>query len=99
MKKLILGAALAGLLAAPALAQSYDPDYGTGNTMAMPQAWQGQTTGSAFAPATMDRLRGIRAQALPSASADPVYAYGHYVGTDPDANIRLQLRRDPPGLD
>jgi|SwirhisoilCB3_FD_contig_31_767425_length_400_multi_2_in_0_out_0_2 hypothetical protein len=33
MKRLILGAALAALLAGPALAQSYNPGYGTGNAI------------------------------------------------------------------
>ena len=27
-----------------------------------------------------------------------VYAYGQYVGWDPDPSIRFQLLRDPPGL-
>ena len=38
MKKLILGAALATLLAAPALAQSYSGAAGTGNTINLPLA-------------------------------------------------------------
>jgi hypothetical protein len=32
---------------------------------------------------------------LPNGCAPPVYAYGEYVGQDPDAFIRLQLKRDP----
>lgn len=31
----------------------------------------------------------------PNGCAPPVYAYGQYVGQDPDPFIRLQLRRDP----
>lgn len=31
----------------------------------------------------------------PNGCAPPVYAYGHYVGQDPDPYIRLQLKRDP----
>ena len=31
----------------------------------------------------------------PNGCAPPVYQYGQYVGQDPDANIRFQLRRDP----
>jgi hypothetical protein len=31
----------------------------------------------------------------PNGCAPPVYAYGEYVGQDPDPNIRFQLRRDP----
>jgi hypothetical protein len=32
---------------------------------------------------------------LPNGCAPPVYAYGEYVGQDPDPFIRLQLKRDP----
>ena len=32
---------------------------------------------------------------LPNGCAPPVYAYGEYVGQDPDARIRQQLRQDP----
>ncbi len=102
MKKLILGAALASLLASPALAQSYNPNYGTGNSIAMPSFWHGQAdiTGSTeLSQASLNRLNGIRAQALPSAAADPVFVNDQYVGADPDANIRFQLHRDPPGRD
>jgi hypothetical protein len=38
MKKVIIGAALATLLAAPALAQSYSATYGTGNIVNLPLA-------------------------------------------------------------
>jgi len=31
----------------------------------------------------------------PNGCAPPVYAYGQYIGQDPDPNIRFQLRRDP----
>ena len=31
----------------------------------------------------------------PNGCAPPVYAYGKYVGQDPDPYIRLQLLRDP----
>jgi hypothetical protein len=31
----------------------------------------------------------------PNGCATPVYAYGKYVGQDPDPNIRFQLLRDP----
>lgn len=103
MKKLMIGAALAALLASPALAQSYNPTYGTGNSTAMSPSWQAQTDTvgslSGFSPDTLSRLRGIRAQALPAATDDPVYTYGRYAGADPDSNIRFQLHRDPPGLD
>jgi len=31
----------------------------------------------------------------PNGCAPAVYAYGEYIGQDPDPNIRLQLLRDP----
>jgi len=36
MKKIFLSAAVAMLFASPALAQSYDPDAGTGNVINLP---------------------------------------------------------------
>jgi hypothetical protein len=36
MKKIFLSAAVAMLFASPALAQSYDPDVGTGNVINLP---------------------------------------------------------------
>ena len=32
---------------------------------------------------------------VPNGCAPQVYAYGQYVGQDPDPNIRFQLLRDP----
>lgn len=31
----------------------------------------------------------------PNYCSPPVHEYGRYIGQDPDANIRFQLRRDP----
>ena len=105
-KTLMLGAALAMLVAAPALAQSYNPNLGTGNIAPAAAAWQNHSNASdheAYSPyapsqATLDRLRGIRAQALPTMANDRVYVSGHYVGADPDPNVRLEMRRDAPDL-
>ena len=90
MKKFMIGAGLAALLATPALAQSYNPEYGTGNAMPTPPAWSANVGGGAFAYAP---------RALRSVGSDAVYVDGQYVGADPDANIRFDLRRDPPGRD
>lgn len=51
MKKIILSAAVAMLLASPAFAQSYSGEYGTGNVINQPAlehggpAWQGEFQG------------------------------------------------------
>jgi opacity protein-like surface antigen len=94
MKKFIIGVGLAALLATPALAQSYDPDYGTGNTNPMPPSYSANadTTGATGAYAYAPSRETMQ-------SEPPVYAFGHYAGTDPDPNIRFQLKRDWPGRD
>ncbi len=82
MKKLILGLALATALATPVLAQSFDPDYGTGNVSAAPslQRFDNEATGSlAYAPRGQVRHHRDAYQAR---------------GVDQDPNIALQQRRD-----
>ena len=76
MKKLVLAAALATLVATPALAQY---QYST-----------------APRHVGMDRLAGIRAQALPSVGSNTVIVDGQYAGADPDPTVRLRLQRDFP---
>jgi len=39
--------------------------------------------------------RGKGIDAMANASNSDVYAYGEYVGSDPDLNIRSSLMRDP----
>lgn len=38
--------------------------------------------------------RPAPAQLAPAAQSQPVFDAGQYVGNDPDANVRLDLRRD-----
>lgn len=97
MKKLATGAVFATLMASSAFAQSYNPAYGTGNTFPMssyPSA--NDTTGSVGAYAYAPHA-GLRAQGAVVSTG--TYQDGNHVGTDPDANIRFQLHRDPPGRD
>lgn len=81
MKKLILSAAFATLLASPVLAQSYTPDYGTGNIV--PQVATGaDITGSvrgayAYEPSRVERFQ-----------RETLRARG------PNRNILLQEQRD-----
>ena len=85
MKRLVIAATvLAALSASPALAQSYNSDYGT-TALAAQSSWQAHDA---------RRARGLNAQAF----APDTYVDGVNVGTDPDPSIRLQLRRDPSSL-
>jgi hypothetical protein len=95
MKKLLTIMAVLTVVATPALAQSYDPDLGTGNIAANPAAVGNQTAASAV----HQDARNAFARVLPGAtmSQSPNAAYdeqGNLVGTDPDANIRFQLHRE-----
>lgn len=99
MKKLLMGAAFVAMLASPALAQSYDSDYGTGNVLNVPaaEAAGGNGLGAfAYAPAPQHMTRHERAMRAQASvrDSDTVYAYGQYKGRDPDPNVRLELRRD-----
>jgi hypothetical protein len=89
MKKLITAAALATVLVSPALAQSYDPDIGSGNIAppAYAHAPRGAYHGSLGAFARVDGgviTRNHRGVVMPDGA----------VATDPDANIRFQLNRE-----
>jgi hypothetical protein len=82
MKKLLTTAALATLVASPAFAASYK------------HAGQTATTPSNYSAYASARVFGHNAYAS-VLDRDTVAAGGEIVGRDPDAGIRLQLRRDP----
>lgn len=52
----------------------------------------------AYAPHRATRLDNVRAQAMPTLQSGAVFAEGHIVGADPDANVRLQLQKDYPSV-
>jgi hypothetical protein len=85
--------ALATLVTTPALAQSYDPDLGTGNIAPAPYvATQAGDGFQAMAQAARHYAPARESSALKS---DVVRdSQGTVVGEDPDANIRSQLQRD-----
>lgn len=84
MKKLLLTAALVAAVATPALAQSFDPDYGTGNVDAPLASMQSPYAGNTFAYAPRGDVRlERRVLRTPSVYQDP--------------NIALQQRRDDHG--
>ena len=41
------------------------------------------------------QLLSSRPEPQPNGCSPPVNAYGKFIGQDPDANIRFQLKRDP----
>lgn len=47
---------------------------------------------------SVERLEGIRAQAMPSLNSGAVFVDGQYTGVDPDANVRQQLSQGYQGI-
>lgn len=94
--KMLLGAVAAATLLTSStftFAQSYTPDYGTGNISTALQARLSPSPASAYAQAS-----GYPHLGAPHISGNAVYVDGRVVGQDANPNIRLQLLRDPPGL-
>jgi hypothetical protein len=88
MKKILLAAAIL-VIASPALAQSYTPGL-SGNIDGYAQpAPRSVYQGAAAAFARV--LPGRQAAPAPYAVYD---SQGKVIGADPDANVRLQLRKD-----
>lgn len=83
MNKLVIAAALSALLASPALAQA-DPETSVTYPMMMDNN----------APPPADDGLDANASYIEPGFGD-VSVDGTVVGRDPDANIRLQLLRDP----
>jgi hypothetical protein len=92
MNKFFAVVALATLVATPALAQSYDPDLGTGNIA--PAAYAAAQTEGFQAMAQAPR-HYAPARASSALQSDVVRdSQGKVVGADPDINIRSELQRD-----
>lgn len=104
LKKLVMGTALATLMAAPAFAQAFNPGWGTGNNTPSYYDAQGQLHAGlvrqsgrhAFAVAPRGAYAYVPGHAGVMGRFDRVYDSGHYAGQDPDPNVRLDLRRDIP---
>lgn len=57
--------------------------------------FHGNTTYESTLPNFPDAVRGAHASAHKAVKSRSVYAPdGYYLGSDPDANVRLELRRD-----
>jgi hypothetical protein len=86
MKTLILAAVLATLAGSTAFAQSYNPQYGTGNVLPF-----------AYAPADRSSANSAYAQetgSVATRSPHSMTGFGGAIVDDPDPNIRFQLRRE-----
>jgi hypothetical protein len=91
-KTLMIAAAFATLIGSSAFAQSYDPDMGSGNVVATPYAYTpaseqaGHGGNEAFAQAPADAV-SVR-------PSRPIANFDGAVESDPDRNIRFELRRE-----
>ena len=109
MKKLIAAAAFATVLASPALAQSYDPDFGSGNIAPPLYAQAPRSASHAHARANYNSLAAFAqvrpgtvmagprtGQARPgSAMVGPgIVRWDGAIARDPDPNIQFQLNRE-----
>jgi hypothetical protein len=103
MKKLFATVALVTVLATPALAQSWDPDVGSGNIAPAPYG-ESQNGSSVYqnegfnaraeAPRRVLRSHHAAKAKTSMKASDSVYFDGQNVGTDPDINVRAELQRD-----
>jgi hypothetical protein len=100
--KTILLVATALAVASPAFAQSYDPSVGSGNIArgqsAPPTVYRGPEGAFARVAPGANHRRAPRA-AVQEPSFPVFDEYGHYVGADPDPNIRFQLHRDADSIE
>jgi hypothetical protein len=79
-------------IGSPALAQSYDPDLGTGNVAPAPTSYVDTAPGiNAFAQAPRAEYKHNRSELNRS---DAVVDENGNVEADPDINIRSQLQRE-----
>jgi hypothetical protein len=78
MKTFLATVALAAVIALPAIAQTADR----------------RASAQQMYPSQYDQFGRAGAQSRGIVSSNAVYEGGQYLGTDPDPNVRLQLRLD-----
>lgn len=97
MKKLVLGLALAGMTAVPALAASTSWE-----SWNRPAAHESYTRSAYVAEPGYDAYAAAPGGEYMDGPAimgsSPVFAYGDLQGADPDPFIRQQMMRDPPSV-
>jgi hypothetical protein len=92
INRFLAAMALATAISSPALAQSYDPDLGTGNVAPAPTAYADTASGAnAFAQAPRAVVKHTQSEVNRS---DVVTDEAGNVEADPDINIRSQLQRE-----
>src|SRR3981081_3766106 len=90
INRFLAAMALATAISSPALAQSYDPDLGTGNVAPAPVAYA-DTAANAFAQAPRAEVKHKQSELKQS---NVVTDEAGNVEADPDINIRSQLQRE-----
>jgi hypothetical protein len=95
MKTLLIGAALVAMLATPALAQSFDPDLGTGNVnppLASLYGGQRYDSQGLVAQGTASRGTGPYAQ-VPDSSASSSTGFQSYINREDSAFPIYKMKR------
>ena len=95
MRTLVIGAALAMLIASPAFAQTYDPNYGSGNVVFPPGV--PNRAGPVVAPRATDNVSPEEAHALASGSgSEPTHSYASAPKSGPSRHraAHVQNRQD-----
>jgi hypothetical protein len=87
MRKALATMAVLTAIATPALAQSYDPDVGSGNIVPGPS--QGVVRRAPYSDAL-----GFARRTVPQRSIGVYDSRGQLIGADPDPNVRMELRND-----
>src|SRR5258708_1635053 len=92
INRFLAAMAVATAISSPALAQSYDPDLGTGNVAPAPVAYADTASAAnAFAQAPRAEVKHKQSELNQS---NVVTDEAGNVEADPDVNIRSQLQRE-----
>jgi hypothetical protein len=93
-KKFLVAAAFVTVIAAPAFAQSFDPDVGTGNVIPFAYAPQANHGGNDVYARSSAKSAYAQAPVATDSQSMAVSANGKVVGYDPDPFIRLMLKEE-----
>jgi hypothetical protein len=104
MKKLMIGLALTAMVATPALAETYMTTTGAtsagiaadGRYMISDSGAPGYVPYGSYGAPAYGAYAYAPEAGMTYAPPYSVYVNGRYQGSDPDPQVRLNLRRDPP---